>query len=167
MPRGIALVDGVREVLRPVAATLRHERAKAEYATVEFGGGQQGLLDLTEHRSRVWAEVLDSLRQADRPAYVEIDLDTSLITQVLLPMRYRVERIQSVTGGLQVELVISHARHTLPRSHPKFRDLRRMLEDARERGSEILVTETDHHEIVDARPASGEAPPRRRSRRRR
>lgn len=168
MPRATALVDGVKELSRPRAADAARERTPVQYLTVAFGSGRAGLLDMTTHRSRVWAEVLDSFRETGRLAYVEIDPDTSLITEVLQPMRYRVGRTVRSAAGLEVELVISHARHFLRRSNPDFEELRRTLEEAREKGSPILVTETlEQHEIIDARPVPGEPAPGRRAPRRR
>jgi len=163
LPRANSLVDEVSEILRPSGPAATRVQVRANYATVSFGGGRRGLLDLTEHRSRVWAEILESLREARSPAYVEIDPQSSLITELRLPKPYRVGRIARVPEGLQVELIVSHARHSLSRSNPDFEDLREALEEARKKGSEILVTETDRHEIIDARPAAGATPPRRRA----
>lgn len=169
MPRDNALVDGVKEISRALPAqALSRERSGAQYATVAFGGGRQGLLDLAEHRSRVWAEVLESLRETGTPAYVEIDPHTHLITEVLQPLRFRVGRMEKSAEGYEVELVISHARHLLRRSNPDYEQIRRTLEQARKDGSEVLVTETvTSPEILDARPASGEPTPAPRPARRR
>lgn len=155
MARDKALVDGVREISKALPAhALSRERATAQYATVAFGGGRQGLLDLTEHRSRVWAEVLESMRAMGEPAYVVIDPETSLITELLQPIRCRVGRMAKSDEGYEVELVISHARHVVRRSNPEFETLRRALEQARKDGTEVLVTETiANPEIIDVRPA--------------
>jgi len=160
VPRTNALVDGVKEISRPGETALVRERMPGLYATVAFASGRTGLLDLSVHRSRVWAEVLESLQEAGDPAYVEVDPNTSLITEVLLPSSFSVGRIERIPDGLQVELIISHARHSLRRSNPDFEELRRTLEEARKRGSRVLITETlDGHEIIDARPAPGPAAP--------
>ncbi|MGQ9871194.1 MAG: hypothetical protein ACUVQO_10405 [Leptodesmis sp.] len=39
---------------------------------MNFQGGRSGQLDLAIPRSVVWADVLDSLRQANEPVYVEL-----------------------------------------------------------------------------------------------
>ena len=167
MPRTNALVDGVKEISRPVAAVAAREPMSAQYATVAFGGGRTGLLDLSVHRSRVWAEVLESLRETGAPAYVEVDPNTSLITEVLLPIPFSIGRIERFPDGLQVELIISHARHLLRRSNPNFEELRQTLEEARNTRSSVLITETlDGQEIIDARPAPRRAVPVRGGRRR-
>jgi hypothetical protein len=116
----------------------------------------------------VWAEVLESLRETGAPAYVEVDPSTSVITELLLPIPFSVGRIERSPDGLQVELIISHARHSLRRSNPDFEELRHTLEEARKRGSPVLITETlDSHEIIDARPVSGPTVPVRGARQRR
>jgi hypothetical protein len=150
-----ALVDDVRELSR---ALETHEappdRPARQYSTVTFAGGRQGLLDMTVRRSAVWADVLQSRRETGQPAYVEIDPDSGLITKLLLPNRYTVSRIEpSSDDGVEVELVVSHARHYLRRFNPDFDELRQTLEAALEHGTPVLVTETlDEHEIIDVRP---------------
>jgi hypothetical protein len=108
---------------------------------------------MRDRRGAVWADVLRSLREQDQPAYVEIAPDTGLITELLLPLRFTVGSIESTEVGLEIELVVSHARHRLRRSNPDFDELRESLEAARESGEPMLVTETDDHEIVDVRRA--------------
>jgi sugar phosphate isomerase/epimerase len=168
VPRATALVDGVERVSHPGGADVARERAPAQYLTVAFGSGRAGLLDMTTHQSRVWAEVLESFRETGRLAYVEIDPNTSVITQVLQPIPYRVGRIARLADRLQVELIISHARHFLRRSNPDFEEFREVLEGARQSGTSVLVTETlVEHEIIDARPVPGEPAPAPRQARRR
>ncbi len=151
-PRGNILVDGVSDV-----GTAERRLAKpgeAVLAPVRFRGGRSGMLDMSLPRSTVWAEVLQSLRDAGEPAYVEIDPDTGVITELLLPRAVTVESITPTPerDGVQVELLISHARHFLRRSNRAYDDLLRTLETARARKAAVLVTETlDTHEIIDVR----------------
>ena len=122
--------------------------------TVTFADGRQARLNLTDYRSRVWAQVLQNLYQTGQPAYVEIDPDSRLITQLLQPLRFTVGDIRRVEGGLEVDLIVSHGRHYLRRSNPNFEDLRVALENARKRGTPVLVTETiNEHEIIHIQPA--------------
>jgi hypothetical protein len=149
-----ALVDDVRDLAptREPPEALRG-RPDGDYLTVSFAGGRTGVLDLSVHRSRVWADVLRSLRETGQPAYVEIDPETGLITELLLPLRKTVGEIQETEEGLIVELIISHGAHYLRRSNPEFEELRKLLEAARKRGTLVLVTETlEEHEIIDVRP---------------
>jgi IS5 family transposase len=122
--------------------------------TVTFADGRQARLNLTDYRSRVWAQVLQNLYHAGQPAYVEIDPESRLITQLLQPLRFTVGDINKVDGGLQVDLIISHGRHYLRRSNPDFDTLREALENARKRRTPVLVTETlNEHEIIHVQSA--------------
>ncbi len=167
MPRPNALVDDVKDLSRagePRAAAI--DQPSDRYVRVAFAGGRVGLLDATTQRGRTWAEVLQSLHESGQPAYVEIDPATSLITEVLLPIRYTVARITKAEDGRQIEFIPSHARHFLRPSHPDFAKLSEMLESARREGSTLLVTETlAEHEIIYARPVPGENVPSPRPRR--
>jgi hypothetical protein len=152
------LVDVVSGMESPAPAgekTGVRERA-AERVGISFRGGRTAYLDLREPRTAVWADVLASLLEAGRPAYVEIEPRTSLITALLIPARMRVLNLEpdKEEDGFEVHLAPSQARHLLRRSHPRFEALRRALEEARKSGRPVLVTDSlDGHEIVDVRPA--------------
>ena len=135
------------------------------YMRVGFQGCEAGLLDMSIPRSVVWSEVFDSLRRANAPAYVEIDPATNVITNLLAPLMVRVAAITSTAEGdaVEVELVISHARHYLRRTNADFDQLLKTLQTARDQGMPVAVTETPtEHEIIDVRllPTSPEAEPR-------
>jgi glycine/D-amino acid oxidase-like deaminating enzyme len=154
VPRAHAVVDAVQDLLHAVEfRETATGRPSLDYLTVAFADGRTGLLDMTIHRSVVWADVLASLRETGQPAYVEIEPDTGLITLLLLPIRYTVARIEPDPEGLEVELVVSHAGHYVRRSNSDFDELRERLQAALERRTPVLVTETlDEHEIIDVRP---------------
>lgn len=159
MPKPNALVDHLVDVT-PALETrgLASAGLPANYLNVTFAGGRTALLDMSLHRSRVWEEVLQSLRETGQPAYTEIDPNTSLITELLLPIRFTVRALKKVDYGLEVELAVSHAVHSLRSSNPHFEEMRRTLEAAHEQGVPVLVTETlDRYEIIDARPPIGHA----------
>ena len=161
-------VDRVQSIARPAQPAGR--AAGLNLAAVQFQGGQVCQLDLADPRARAWAAVLESLRLANLPAFVETDPASNRITRVLCPRAVTVAAVAPAPAGdrREVELEISHARHFLRRSNPDFEELRRTLEEAREKGSPILVTETlEQHEIIDARPVPGEPAPGRRAPRRR
>jgi hypothetical protein len=147
MPRRNALVDYVTRVSRPDSRS-----GLPLYLEVSFGGGRSGLLD-TSYRGRVWAEVLESLRESGSPAYVEIDPETNQITQLLQPILYNVARVTTVKEGMLVDLAISHARHILRRDHAEFKDLSKSLSAAQKASTQVYVVENDAHEIIDVRPA--------------
>ena len=168
MARRNAVVDTVSTVSdwpEPTAAAKRARRRK-DVLTIEFRSGRSGLLDLDIPRSAVWADVLNSLREAKQPAYVEIAPDTRFITTLLIPVAVTVASLtRTNSGDVEVELIVSHARHVLRRTNPDFRNLHKTLEAAQKSGTRLWVTETlDEHEIIDARPVPA-PPPARKTRR--
>ena len=167
MNKSEVVVDGVSDISagRAGAAAAGARRgAKAvpsseamlgrpEQLTVHFEGGRTGLLDTSEERGRVWADVLLSLREAGQPAYVEIDPRNRAITTLLLPREVTVSDVRPAERGVEVELVVSHAVHFVRRSNPNYDELVKELRRAQKSQSRVLVTETlDSHEIVDVRP---------------
>ncbi|TFG51038.1 MAG: hypothetical protein E4H37_08530 [Gemmatimonadales bacterium] len=166
MARPKALVDAVSEIARK--ATPRADKRAAPAPTlvsVNFQNGQSAYLDMSLSRSHVWAEVLQSLRETGQPAYVEVDEDSGVITELLLPRAVTVESItpREPEDGVNVALVISHARHTLNRSNARYDQLLRALESARKTKASVLVTEDlDTHEIIDVRPLLKQKKVRRR-----
>lgn len=125
--------------------------------TVHFKTGQTGLLDMKSSHAVHWAEIIDRLEKENRPVYVEIDEESNVITKVLIPRVYRVERLDpDEHGNLMVRLQPSSAIHALLRSDPNFESMRASLQAALDDGSERLITETrDEHEIIDVRKPEG------------
>ncbi len=150
-----ALVDRISGLSTPSEARAVGPEQPSQFVTVRFQGGRSGLLDMTIPRSAVWADVLQSLNQANEPAYVEIDPKTNAITALFCPLTVGVGAITPTTSGdaVEVELIISHARHYLRRTRRDFEQLLKTLQTAQEKGTPVLVTETlDDHEIIDVRP---------------
>ena len=162
MSKADAHVGLLQSLTRPEEVRAERQPVAGPSLTVTFADGRQARLNLTDYRSRVWAQVLQNLYHSGQPAYVEIDPDSRLITQLLQPLRFTVGDIRKVDGGLEVDLIISHGRHYLRRSNPNFESLRDALDNARKRGTPVLVTETlNEHEIIHIQPA---VPPARRRR---
>jgi hypothetical protein len=159
-----ALVDDVRDIRRE-RASARGARRRTEVLAirVRFGGGANARLNPSSSRDRIWAEVLESLRDSGQPAYVEIDPDTRYITSLLLPQRFLVTSIRETPeSDLEIELEISHARHFLRGDHPRFEEMRALLESARREKTRVLVTESlDSSAIIDVRPATAGTPRRK------
>lgn len=133
---------------------------------VRFESGETAYLDGGDFRSGAWAKVLSSQREIGAPVYVEIAPQTSVITELLLPLAVMVGSIAPARDGdgVEVSLVISHAVHFLRRSNPNYVRLLDTLESARKSGTRILVTETaDSHEIIDVRPGMANRLARERS----
>jgi hypothetical protein len=155
MPDAKPLVDTVRSLSSSLAEVREAQKTQRvpETISVNFQSGPSGLLDMKQPRSAIWAEVLHSMREANQPAYVEIDPETKVITELLVPIQVRVGEIRETKFGAEVDLIISHARHYLRRARPDFRRLREVLETARKEKSTVLVTETDDHHVIDVRSA--------------
>ncbi len=153
MPNANAVVDSVSSLSSPLAEVREARRAKraSPSVTVRFKSGQSGVLDMSQPRSVVWAEVLHSMREANQPAYVEIDPVSNLITELLCPIVVQVGELRETNSGAEVELIVSHARHYLQRARANFRELLDALNSAHGQKSTVIVTETDDHQIIDVR----------------
>lgn len=135
--------------------------------TVRFKKGQKGTLDLKDPLSAHWANMMDEQAQANRPVYVEIDDETGVITNLLIPQVFTVERVDTdEQGNLRVRLHQSMAVHAVIISDPNFDAIRDSLQAALADGSERLITSTlDDLEIIDVREptsnpgGSSEKPP--------
>src|SRR5438876_597093 len=130
MPNPNVIVDGISQLspaVHPQAA--RGGQPPAGVTRVQFHGGRSGLLNMGNPRSAVWVEVLDSLWQANEPAFVEIDPRTNEITRLLCPVTVHVEALRPApTGDVEVDLLISQARHYLKRANPDFPQLLNTLQ---------------------------------------
>jgi Glutaminase len=155
MPNPNALVDFVGPAPLPLEALAPGPTAVPHYVTIPFQSGRSGRLDLSKPHASVWAGVLDSMRQSNLPAYVEIDPATSEITNLLVPLSVGVENITPVMNDREIELVISHAKHFLRATNPDFHQLLEALERARVNKTLVAVTETADHDIIDIRPLPG------------
>lgn len=155
MPNPNAIVDGISKI-SPSTEDLaaRPLKPSLKTITVNFQGGRSAFLDMSIPRSVVWADILDSWRKADRPVYVEINPETNVITQLLLPLVVTVESITPIiTGDIEVRLINSHALHYLRRKNPDFQDILNALQIALEEESEVVVTDTlDGYQIIDVKP---------------
>jgi hypothetical protein len=156
MAKPKTIVDGVSSLSAPPEMlTAKTAGPPSGLVTVQFLGGQAGFLDMADARSAVWAEVLDSMRQNNQPAYVEIDPRTNVITELHCPIVVGVAAIHPAdnSGDVEVELLISHARHFLRKGHPDFKENLEILQAALKNKTMVAATEsTDGHEIIDVRP---------------
>lgn len=121
--------------------------------TVYFSDGRFARLDSANPYSIGYGEILDDTRQTGIPVYIEFDLRTNAITRLRIPLVVTVsDIIHTESGQLLVELEISSARHTLSPSNPNFNRLLVALENARQHHAQVIVTETEDHEIIDVHP---------------
>jgi Glutaminase len=146
----IARIDPSVEKLSPAEAF----RAHPDGFSIVFEGDQTARLYPGE-RAAALLQILEGLRRLRAPAYVEVDPQTRGITGLLIPLVTRIARlVEDAAEGVRVELVASHARHLLRRNGPDFGSLLEALRNALAKNAPLLVTETDSHEIIDARPTS-------------
>ena len=119
---------------------------------ITFGDGRRARIDGADPRATGWLAVLETLRSADLPAYVELDPGTDRVREVLVPVAVYVGDLRDEGEATDVELIVSHSRHRLLRSDPRYAELRERLERARADAAPVLVTERlDDHVIIDVR----------------
>jgi hypothetical protein len=150
----IKLIDGIRSfsptrdkwIAKPVEELPKK-------VTVTFEVGQTGLLDMKNPRAVVWARLLDLQRRNTEPVYIEIDPETSVITQLLIPISSRVMSITpQAEGDVYVAFFRSEARHYLNRENPDFQNMLDVLQAAKDDETAVLITATRHdYEIIDVR----------------
>jgi hypothetical protein len=96
------------------------------------------------------------------PVCLEIDPETSAVIHLLIPHVARVVGIRPIDADLLgVELEPSHGRHVLSHGAQDFAELEEQLRVAQHARAQVILTETDDHEIIDVRDFSTEpqAPP--------
>lgn len=134
---------------RPAAELLRGSERGFE---IEFADAARARLDPADPRSPGFAEILDALRQRDRPAYVEVDPSSGAITRLLIPqLTWVVHTGPQAADGIEVELAYSHARHLLKRDHPDFDALAEALRTAQAKRLRVILVEDDAHRILEVR----------------
>jgi Glutaminase len=159
MPNPNAIV-GMIARLDPPAEKLRGVEFFRRYpdgASIFFEGEFTARL-FPGDRAAAMLDILEQLRQMRFPVYVEINPQTRGIMRLLIPLLTRVLALTEAAEGFTVDLEASHARHRLARNNPDFPALLQTLRTALAAKQSLIVTETDAHEIIDARP--GPALPR-------
>jgi hypothetical protein len=152
-----AIGDGARPQPRKARGTKRGSPAYAPDGAVpvRFADDSEAWLSLADPRTPIWSDVLRTLQERRRPAYVEVDPRTRVITALLQPKPDRVAELRAPERGGDVEVLLatSHALHLLSRRRPRFTQLLAILRRAHKAGTPLWITETlDSHEILDARP---------------
>ncbi len=153
----IVLIDAVHSIV-PTREEWKGKPAEElpKQVTVRFEAGRTGILDMDNPHAVFWASLLDLQRRNTRPVYVEIDPETGVLTQLLLPQPSRVMSItQQGEDDAYIVFYTSAARYYLRRENPDFQEMLDALRNAKDDEIEILVTATQHDfEIIDVRPFS-------------
>lgn len=118
--------------------------------TIAFANGRTARLFGRDVRSTGLAELLKEASAAQVPVLVELDDTGTEVADVQVPLPG--DGVSSILEAdpqaLEVELVLSQARHRLRRDNPNFEELRRRLEVARTNGMKVFVTTSDDLGIV-------------------
>jgi hypothetical protein len=145
----VGKIDPQVEKLRPA----EFWRQNPDGVSIEFEGDQTARL-FPGDRAAGMLQILEQLRQMRAPVYVELRPETREIIRLLIPLVTRVTAMSEARGEeVRVELQLSHAVHRLVTANPDFTQLLETLRSALEEKSWLVVTETDEHEIIDARPS--------------
>ncbi|MGO1055069.1 protein-glutamine glutaminase family protein [Crossiella sp. CA198] len=148
----------VDTLVDPPAAMTAAAESAGNYLDIAFSSGRAARVDLRDPRARGWVGAFTELRAAGLDVYVELDPDTGLVTEVLVPHQVAVIALSPGEDLVEVDLEPSQAHHYLRRDNPDFAELLALLEAARDSQHTVLVTETlDKHAIIDVRPAPKEA----------
>ena len=155
-PRSIV---GIINEISPSVKHLANIVESGRYEEISFQDGNISLLDKTDPKYNVWSSILQSTYESKTPIYVEVDPDTQIMTEFLIPLKVKVGEISNINNNVEVELIVSHGRHYLDRTSPNFQTLLEILETAKEKNLDVLVTEKlDTHEIIDVKSVPNSNP---------
>lgn len=130
------LVDGIHS-FSPSRESWAAKPAKdmPDKVKIHFTMGQKAILDMKNPRAAVWANIIDLQRRNNEPVYVEIDPETEIITELLVPEALQVMYIVTqADGDVDVVFFTSQARHYLRRGNPDFQQMLDALQNAKENG---------------------------------
>ncbi len=135
----------------------KRERKLPNIIKVKFDVGRTGILEMNSPRMRHWSNMMENQERSGKPVYVEIDPQSEVIMNLLIPRKLKVQNFQTNENGDMVFFLSpSAAGHFLLRSNPDFNKLSAILQDAMQNDVELFITETrDEHEIIDVRVVSG------------
>jgi len=136
---GPVIVDIVTGIEDPAAGTIR----------VHLRDHQDVRLDEQD----IHLMFLQTSQEYATPIYLEIEIDSRLILEVLAPYDSPVAALREAPpDGYEVELIYSAAFHFLMYDQPGFEAMLAELQASLDDGSSRLVTESrDEHEIIDVR----------------
>jgi hypothetical protein len=152
MSNNHAIAGLVSHIDLPPLMTAAHRLSfESTPIDVTFDNGETTSLDPTEPLSAGYAQILEDLRDAQIPGYVEINPETRSISRLLIPLQVKVVALANIGADVAVGLEISQAPRVLKRSNSQFDRLLKILEEAKNTGATVLVTDNEDHEIVDVR----------------
>ena len=117
--------------------------------TIVLDGDRRVRIDAADPRAAGFARVLDGLRAARLPVYVEVDPAAETITRILVPLTVRVVEVRPQPDVFEVFVEPSQALHVLRRDNPDAAELELRLTESRVAGHPIFLIEDDAHDILD------------------
>ena len=152
MPNPNAIVSRIARFEPPVDQPIL-DILKAEGGlSVVLEDNQVVRLDPEDERSPGFAQILEGLQKLEKPVYIEVNPETSTVSRLLIPHVSRVAAIKLIDEGvLDIQLELSHGRHTLREKSPDFKELEKQLREVLKSGAPVALTEDDSHEIIDVR----------------
>jgi hypothetical protein len=131
--------------------------------TVDLEGNVSARIEGADERARGLAGILEQLQKDRKPAYLEIDPETRVVTRIRVPVLVRVQDILVDTSGdIRVRLERSHALPGVRHERADYEEVAGTLREAKAKGDWVALT-ADGPEILDVRPYKPpwDEPPRR------
>jgi hypothetical protein len=151
MPNPNAIVSKHVRLVGPSDRGAEALRAEAGLS-IELDDGRAVRLDPENPRSPGFAQVLEGLEKLGRPAYIEVDPDRGVVTELLIPHVAHIIGMERAEYGFEIALDLSHARHLLRSDYPDFERDQAAAREALHSEAPVIVTEDDGHNIIDIRP---------------
>ena len=152
MATGDIRVGTIRRLDPPTADEAR--RANVPFLIVQLHDDSTGKLDMAAPHAFALAEILEELHRDNRPVYLEINRDTGVIQQILLPRVVEVTGIANEAVGDKREIGLrrSCTKSFIRTTNPNYEALLSAINKARATYAAVLVTEAiDGGEILDVR----------------
>jgi len=133
------------------------DQTSQDYATlsleVQFDGNQAGRLVSDHPQFDLYQMILAQSARLNLAAYAEVDRSKDLITRLLVPWTGRVTAVfLNDRTGASFDLDNSQERFTVPRDHPKYRDVATTVAEALCDSGFVAVTQDESGtELVDVR----------------
>ncbi len=122
MSNNHAIAGLVSHIDLPPLMTAAHRLSfESTPIDVTFDNGETTSLDPSEPLSAGYAQILEDLRDAQIPGYVEINPETGAISRLLIPLQVKVVALANIGADVAVGLEISQAHRVLKRSEQSIR----------------------------------------------
>lgn len=147
-------VSYVRVVGAPPQVRSRSAKGPAPPGIVTFENDVRAAAPPTGARSRAYHQLLSDLWRIHHPAYVELGdrkhAGVHTVVRVHVPLLVWVTGLASLDRGIDVTLHVSHARHVLLKTNPRYEELLDTLRAALGTSARVAVTEDpSDHKIID------------------